>query len=186
MNNGHSFPLSKHLFLIGYRGSGKTSVARELANHYGCDQVDTDRLVEQRAEMSIREIFADAGEKRFRDLETEVLFELAERPPMIVSLGGGIILRSENRDFLKQYGKCVWLKADPAILHDRIQADESTRDQRPALSQLSGYDEIVHLLAQREPLYSALADNIVQTENLSPDKVANRIIVWIDSFCKGS
>jgi shikimate kinase len=186
MNQGQPFPLNKHLFLIGYRGSGKTSVARELARIYGCDQVDTDQLVEQKAGMRIREIFEVAGEERFRELETEVLFDLANRTPMIVSLGGGIVLRQENRRFLREHGFSVWLQATPAILHERIQADESTRNQRPALSQLSGYDEIVHLLAKREPLYSELADNIVQTENLSPDKVAKRIIEWIDSFCKGS
>src|SRR5262245_13627410 len=114
------------LALIGYRGSGKTAVARLLAARLAWTWVDTDVEVELRAGKSIAAIFADAGEPRFRDLEAQVIGEVAERDRLVLALGGGAVLRPETRDLLKRSAKTVWLTASPDTLWARIQADATT------------------------------------------------------------
>jgi shikimate kinase len=160
------------IFLIGYRGTGKTSVARELAALLGVKWVDADAVLEVRAGKTIRQIFADDGEPAFRDLESSVLRDLATFGG-VVATGGGVVLRPENREILKQ-GLVVWLTAPAEVIWRRMQADVSTADRRPNLAQ-GGLDEVKSLLAIREPLYRECASAIVDSTNDGVLAIAERI-----------
>jgi len=164
------------LFLIGYRGTGKTATARLLAEKMGWRWLDADALLEERDGRSIRDIFAAEGEKFFRDRESAILQELAGLDQYVVATGGGIILRSENRERLKQ-GTVVWLQATSDVLWQRLQADAATAQRRPNLAQ-GGLAEIEELLHVRTPLYEACQDFTVDTSRLAADEVAQRICDW--------
>src|SRR5262245_7017378 len=112
-----------NVFLIGYRGTGKTTIAPLLAQSLGWQPMDTDQLVMAKAAKSIAEIFRTAGEERFRDLESEILAELARGSNQVVSTGGGIILREPNRQLLRQHGWVVWLQSSPEVILRRLQED---------------------------------------------------------------
>lgn len=167
-----------NLYLIGYRGSGKTTVARLASTLLAQPWVDADEELERQAGKTIREIFAESGEEHFRELESQVLADLAQGPHRIVALGGGIILRETNRQLLKRSGKVVWLRARPETLLARIQADPTTADRRPQLTSTGGLEEIKRLLAERTPLYATCADYVVDVDELTPEEVAERIAHW--------
>jgi shikimate kinase len=161
--------------LIGYRGSGKSSVAKALATKLGWSWQDADVVLEERAGRSIREIFALQGEQAFRDLESELLAQLLSHTNVVVALGGGVVLRPENRRLL-QTSTVIWLQATPEDLHARIAADPSTNQRRPNLTSAGGLDEIRKLLDERTPLYRECADFIVDSPGKSPDQIATEIV----------
>ena len=165
-----------NLFLIGYRGSGKTTVAEALARRLSWPWLDADAELERRAGKSIKEIFAEGGETAFRDLESAVLADLAALDSHVIALGGGVILREQNRTLLRQRGKVVWLTAAPDTLLARINADPTTSARRPDLTARGGLEEIRSLLAQRTPLYAASADLTVPADLLSPHEIASEIV----------
>ena len=164
------------IVLIGYRGTGKTTVGQVLADLLGWPLIDTDVLVEQRAGGSIREIFARVGEDGFRDLEAAVIADLRPRDAVVISAGGGAILREANRLALRHNSLVAWLTAPAETLHQRIAADATTAARRPDLTTLTGLSEIRHLLEVREPLYRATADMTVDTGTASPDETAQLIL----------
>ncbi len=171
-----------HLYLIGYRGSGKSTIARLLAEALSRQAVDTDELIESSAGTSIRHIFETQGEAGFRDLEQSVIAEVAQTyPPSVVALGGGAILREANRVCLAGSGRCVWLQASPEHLFHRIQADATTAERRPNLSDRGGFEEVAALLREREPLYRQLAQKKVSTESKTPDEIVAEILDWVAS-----
>lgn len=165
-----------NLKLIGYRGTGKTTVARQLALALGWDWVDADVEVELRAGRSITAIFADSGEAAFRDLESQVLADLVTRDRTVLALGGGVVLRPENRARLVEGGPVVWLRADPETILARIEADATTAGRRPQLTSRGGLDEVRQLLAQREPWYRQCASLEVDTRGKSPAEIAAEIV----------
>jgi shikimate kinase len=163
--------------LIGYRGCGKSTVARLVAEQLGWPWLDADDLVESRAGKSIKQIFADAGEKAFRDLESAVVAELARGDEHVVALGGGAVLREHNRlALLAAGGFVVWLKASPETLFARIEADPATAERRPNLTAQGGVAEIRSLLDERTPLYRLCSGLVVDAERHSPSEIARQII----------
>lgn len=171
-----------HLYLMGYRGSGKSTVGRQLAQHLGWPIIDTDEFIEQTAGCSIRQIFEVEGEVGFRDREQAAVTEVAHRTPAcVVSLGGGAILRPANQAIITSTGKRVWLQASPELLYGRISGDHTTAERRPQLTQHAGYAEVVEILAAREPIYRRLAQLIVDTEQRTPDEVVLEIADWLKS-----
>ncbi|WP_254512113.1 shikimate kinase [Anatilimnocola floriformis] len=170
-----------NLYLIGYRGCGKTTVARLLDELLRWTAIDADEHLEQAAGKTIREIFAAEGEAGFRDRESDTVRELSQRTDLIVSWGGGVILREANRAALRAAGKIVWLKARPETLLQRIEQDPTTGERRPNLTAAGGIDEVRHLLTIREPLYTATADTIVEVDDISPPKIAAVIADWFQS-----
>lgn len=176
-------PTPHHWYLIGYRGCGKSTVGRGLAQRLALTAVDTDDLIEAASGLSIREIFAAEGESGFRDREAAVIAEVAARKvPMVVALGGGAILRPANRDLLSTSGQCIWLQASAEQLYFRICGDATSTERRPQLSDRGGFEEVAELLAAREPLYRELAGKIVQTEGKTPDEVVAEIVDWVSSL----
>ena len=188
-----------NLVLIGYRATGKTTLARCLAQRLGWDWIDADVEIERRAGKSISRIFAEQGEPAFRDLEAEVIAELcgpgawgdglrgimgqgtqvADRP-LVVAAGGGAPLRAENRRAMRQSGQVVWLTATPDTILARMTGDATTADRRPGLTNQSPREEIVQLLSRREPIYRELAHLIVDTEGKSPEQLADEILVGLE------
>ncbi len=170
-------PSPRHpvIFLIGYRGTGKTTVARLLAERLGWSWVDADEVLEARYGQSIRQIFAEEAERGFRDKEAAVLGELCRQQRCIIATGGGVILRAENRDLLRRTGFVVWLTADAPTIWERLQQDATTGERRPALS-VGGLAEIEELLRVREPLYRAAAHCTIDTLGQSPEEVAGAIL----------
>ena len=170
------------LVLIDPRGSGKTTVGRLVAAHLGWPFLDADDEIEARAGCTIAAIFAGEGEAGFREREAAVVHELAGRDRHVIATGGGIVLREDNRHLLRSSGHCVWLTGDPATLYQRLQGDPTTRDRRPALTDLPGPAEVERLLREREPLYRAVAHSVVDTGGRSPAEVVSAILsAWPSS-----
>lgn len=165
-----------NILLIGYRGTGKTTVGRLLSERLNWAFVDSDVDVEAAAGKSIAEIFVEDGERAFRDLEQQVVAELVERDSHVISLGGGAVLREANRTAIRRAGQVVWLTASPAAIHARLTADESTAQRRPNLTPHGGLVEIEQLLTEREPLYRECATCEVSTEGRSPAGIVDCII----------
>ncbi len=167
-----------HLYLIGYRGSGKTSVGRALAQRLQRPWFDSDFQIEVQAGQPVSWLFTNRGEEFFRLLESEVLSELATQPPSVISLGGGAVLRAANRNLLKNTGRCVWLRATAERLAARISADEASGKNRPSLTGAGAVPEIAQVLAAREPIYEAVSDWSIETEDQTPDQLAQQIADW--------
>ena len=166
---------TERIFLIGPRGSGKTTAARLVAAALGWKWADADAELEQRAGCTIRDIFAREGERGFRQREADVLGSLCRQRNLVVATGGGVVLRQDNRENLKA-GRVVWLTADAAILWQRINADSSTAQRRPALTAAVGLGEVELVLQTREPLYRVCADIAVDTTDLTPEQTAQMIL----------
>jgi shikimate kinase len=167
-----------HLYLCGYRGTGKTSVAAVLSQRLQMSWVDMDVEIEAHAGKTIREIFAEGGEPRFRDLESEVLEKWSTAKPHIIALGGGAILRPANRATIARTGRCVWLTATPETILSRTQSDTTSGQRRPALTDRDPLDEIRTLLAARESSYRAAANAQFSTDSLDLDQIAVQIVRW--------
>ncbi len=171
--------LNRHLVLIGYRGTGKSTVARVLSATLGNPSIDADQELTRQAGRSISEIFAADGEAAFRRLESETLDQVLGRDPSIIATGGGVVLAPANRIRLSGAGTIVWLRATPEAIFGRLHGDATTAGMRPALTARGGLAEIVELLEVRSPLYGELADIIVDTDDKSPESVAKEIVAQL-------
>lgn len=169
---------SKHLYLIGLRGTGKTTVAELLSKRLNLPWIDTDRQIEAASGASIRELFMTRGEAYFRGLETEAIHLVPDSPPQVVSLGGGAILSPSNRDWIRATGHAVWLRASIDTMAERILEDEKSASSRPALTGRSVRDEIAQLSEQRRCLYEQMASSTVDTDGRTPEEVCEEIVSW--------
>ncbi|MYC26641.1 MAG: shikimate kinase [Nitrospira sp. SB0662_bin_26] len=162
-----------NLALIGYRGTGKSTVAELLATQLGWKAISTDALIVEKAQRSIPDIVASDGWEHFRNLETEVCLALKDRDRLVIDTGGGLILRPENMEALKTNSLIFWLTATVSTITRRI-ADDT---QRPALTAGKTFvEEIRDVLTERTPKYQAAADHTLSTDDLSPEEIAARIL----------
>jgi shikimate kinase len=173
------------IYLTGYRGSGKTSVAQALSSLIQRPVVDLDAVIVSTAGKTVAEIFCDSGEQAFRDLETQCLIAASDQPLAIISLGGGAVLREQNRVLISQTGVCVWLDADPDEIVKRLANDDATSSQRPGLTELPMADEVTKLMSERRPIYQAVSDVRIDTSGRTIDQVAGQIANWLTLPNKG-
>lgn len=181
MNQSETPP--KNIVLIGFMGCGKSTVGRELHHRLGYPLVDMDGVIEQRAGKPIRDIFADEGEPAFRDMESALLAELLapEEPRRIISTGGGVVAREENRALLRKLGFVVWLHAPIEVILERTARN---RD-RPLLQGPEAAERARVLLAEREPWYAEAAHLQVDTDDLDFAEISTGILESARYFFTG-
>ena len=161
----------KNLFLIGYMGTGKSTVAAYLANHYGMDIIEMDQKIEEKEGASIPNIFSTKGESYFRDVETNLLIEIQSQENKVVSCGGGVVLREQNVAEMKKSGQIVLLTAKPETILKRVKDDDS----RPLLYGNKNVEFISAMLEKRRPKYEAAADIIIETDEKSAEEICREI-----------
>jgi shikimate kinase len=167
-------PHRENIVLIGFMGCGKSTVGRELHQRLGYPLSDMDQIIEERAGMAISEIFETRGEPAFRDMESALLAELAEDSGSgrIISTGGGVVGRAENREIIRHLGYVVWLDAPPKVILDRTRRNRA----RPLLQTENPEDRIRELLEERRPLYQEVADLRLDTSGLDSGELATGIL----------
>lgn len=164
--------MKNNIILIGFMGSGKTSVGIRLSYHLKRTMIDTDKWIEQRQKMSISDLFATKGEAVFRIMETDCLKELIHTANhQIISVGGGLPMREENHALLKKLGKVFYLKITPEAVYERLKSDTT----RPLLQVENPREKIKALLAERAPVYEACADAIVEVSNKTFEQIIKEI-----------
>lgn len=161
----------KNIILTGFMGSGKTSVGLELSTRLDMQLIDMDTEITVQTGMSITEIFDKLGEERFRDIETAQCLNLSKLNNIIISTGGGVVLRKENMDYFRNNGVIISLYATPNTIYNRLETDSS----RPLLKGGNLIKVIEELLILRAPFYRN-ADLTIDTENKSPSEIALEII----------
>jgi shikimate kinase len=161
----------KKIALVGPMGAGKSTIGRLLANYLQLSFSDSDHVVEEKSGADIPWIFDVEGEEGFRDRETAALESLLNEGPLVLATGGGIILRAKNRQLLQQADAVVYLKADTERLVQRTMKDKN----RPLLQVDDPRQKILELLAERDPLYCAVATHTVTTDSRSPKVIAQQI-----------
>lgn len=159
-------------YIIGPRGSGKTTIGKKLAEKTGYQFIDTDKLILERAGMSIADIVQQQGWNYFRQLESQILASI-EPQDAIISTGGGIILASENQQVMRENGTVIYLRSTPETLVKRLAA-EPQADQRPSLTGKSLLEEIEEVMTQRDPIYLSTAHHVIDA-NQSIDAIINQI-----------
>ncbi len=160
------------IYLIGFMGVGKTTISQELANITGAVEYDTDALIVDREGKSIPRIFEEKGQDYFRSLETEILRQVSQGEDAIVSCGGGIILKQENINIMKESGSVVWLDASPATILEHVKDDNN----RPLLKGKKNIEDIGKMMAERQPKYENAADFHISTDGLTKREIAEKII----------
>ena len=162
--------LLKNLILIGFMGSGKTSVGLKLSYRLQTPVEDTDKLIEQREGRTISEIFAREGEEYFREAETALLKEIKERTyARIISVGGGTPVRPQNRELLKQCGTVVYLRVRPETVYERLKNDTT----KPLLQCEDPLNKIKTLLEARKDAYEECADIVIDVDECNTDQIIN-------------
>jgi shikimate kinase len=164
------------IVLIGYRATGKTTLARLLAERLDWQWLDADVEIERRAGKTIARIFAEDGEPAFRDLEAAVIADLCRRERLVLAAGGGAPLRAETRAAMRAAGRVVWLTATADTIHQRMFSDATTAARRPSLTGKDPREEILHLLAVRTPIYREAAHCAIDTEGRTPEQIADEAL----------
>ena len=165
-----------NIFLIGYRGSGKTSVGSSLSDIIGWPFIDTDFKLVKELEMNILEIVDKKGWDFFREKESALLKKVCNHDKQVVATGGGIVLNKENIVNMKKNGTIIWLKATFETVKRRILIDSKTKDFRPSLTPKKLDEEIKETLLLRKPYYEKAMDFSIDTDNLDIDDVCKAVI----------
>lgn len=166
----------KNIVLVGFMGTGKTTIAIALARRLGMRYVSTDDLIEKREKRTINEIFRDSGEDYFRDVESAVIRDLSCQEGLVIDTGGGAVIREDNIAYMKSGGIVVCLAADEAAIMERTKKYK----HRPLLNCDDPKRRIRELLAKRAPFY-AKADHMVDTGELTARQVVERIAAIAES-----
>lgn len=165
--------MMNNIVLIGFMGSGKTTIGKALEKKIGISFVDTDKLIENYEKCRISEIFNNKGEKYFRRIETEILKKLSRADGInIISTGGGIITNSENILLLRQLGTVVYLRIKAETVVKRLDGDVT----RPLLAGEDKFAKIEILMNDRREAYEKTADVIIDVDDISVEEVVSRIV----------
>ena len=173
--------LKQHLFLIGFMGSGKSTVASTLSAALGIPALDSDACLEQELGCSIADFFSREGEQAFRDRETEFLRKLRGQSPCLISCGGGMALRRENRALMRELGSVIYLTATPDTIFARLSADTT----RPLLAGKKSLTDIATLMAARRAAYEDAASIQIATDALSPTEIVSELIPLLRPLLSG-
>lgn len=168
-----------NIILIGFRGTGKTTIGRILAQRLRREFVDADEYLERKTGKLIKDIFAEGGEVLFRDIEMQVIAELCLLDDRVIATGGGAVLREENIRRLRKNGILIYLNADADTVYKRIREDKLAAQRRPNLTDRGRYQEVEYLLEYRRPLYDKAADFVLDTAVISPNDAAGKIITFL-------
>ncbi len=168
-----------HIILIGYRGTGKSTVGKKLAEKLQMPFYDMDELVETRTGRSIKEMVAENGWAYFREREGEIVREITTFQKSIIATGGGAVMDEGNVSILKKHGLLIWLRADVKTIVGRIQGDLNSIVRRPSFSQDGIIRETEDVLKIRMPVYERLADFSIDTANKNIDEIVNGICQFL-------
>ncbi len=157
-------------------GSGKSTVGRLLSRRLGLPFFDSDHVIEERLGCTIRDFFAREGEDAFRDVEQQVIAELAVGPPCVLATGGGAVLREANREALRDHGQVIYLHSSPEEVYRRTRHDRS----RPLLQVQDPLGRLRELYALRDPLYRETAHFIIETGRPSVPTLVNMILMQLE------
>lgn len=164
--------MKDNIILIGFMGSGKTSVGIRLSYQLKRTMIDTDKWIEQKQKQTVSEIFAQSGEEAFRRMETDCLRELIRTADkQIISVGGGLPMKEENHAYLKELGTVFYLRITPEAVYERLKTDTT----RPLLQVENPEERIRILLKQRAPVYEACADVVLDVSDRSFDEILDQI-----------
>lgn len=164
--------ISRSIFLIGFMGAGKSTIARALQRELGFPLIEMDERIVKEQGMSINDIFAQYGEDHFRDIESQLIVDIGKEEPSIVSCGGGVVVRPQNTQNMKKIGRIVFLKATPETIYERVK--NST--DRPILNGHMNVEYIAELMEKRRALYEAAADITIQTDGKTRELICEEII----------
>lgn len=165
-----------NLVLIGFRGTGKTTVGKILAQRTGLNFIDTDELIEKKMGISIQEIVFRSGWPVFRALESKVIKEVACGDQQVIAAGGGAVLDEQNVQALKNNGFIIWLKASLQVISSRLTKDPGTLTKRPSLTGKGTLEEIEEAFKSREKIYARIAGLEIDTTDLNAEMVAEKIL----------
>lgn len=171
----------ENIVLLGFMGTGKSAVGKYLAAKMHRLLIELDKEIESKAGMSIPAIFNRYGETHFRDLETAVIQEWSPKSNLVISTGGGAVLRPENQDYLRKNGLLICLTATPEAILERIQGDQN----RPLLQVADKLQKIKALLADRSDIYRAVADYELDCTKLDVDQTAEHIMGYMRGWQNG-
>lgn len=164
--------MKENIFLIGFMGAGKSTVARAMKKHYGMRLIEMDEQIEKQEKMSVPKIFEVHGEPYFRKLETDLLEGLSSQENTVVSCGGGVPMRACNVEAMRKSGKVIYLSTSPQQIYERVK----TSHNRPLLEGNMNVEYISDLLSQRLPKYLEAADAVVSTDGKSVEDICKEII----------
>ncbi len=170
--------MKHNIYLIGFMGTGKSTVSKSLAKLLGYEEIDTDAWIVERQNKSIAEIFEKQGEDAFRNMETSLLQDLQKEKHKIISCGGGMAMRTDNVALMQKNGAVVLLTAKPETILERVKKDQG----RPVLNGNMNIEYIQRLLAQRAPFYQAAGEVVVSTDHRTPEEIAQEIKKNLEFF----
>ena len=161
-----------NIVLIGFMGTGKSTVSELLKRRFAMEVVEMDQIIEERQEMSISDIFATYGEEYFRDLETNLLIEMQSKKNMVISCGGGVPMRERNVIEMKKNGRVVLLTAKPETILNRVKNNHD----RPLLEGNKNVDFIADLMEKRREKYQTAADIVIETDGKSGLEICEELV----------
>jgi len=163
--------MAENIFLIGFMGAGKSTIAKVLKEKLNVPLCEMDEMIAEQQKMAISDIFAQYGETHFRDLETQLVKDISEKDGVIVSCGGGAVLREKNVSFMKENGRIVLLSATPETIYERVRYSKD----RPILNGHMNVEYIRELMEKRRSRYESVADLAVATDGRSAETIADEI-----------
>lgn len=163
--------MQKNIFLIGFMGAGKSTIAASLKEMLGMNLVEMDARIVEEQGITINEIFEKYGESHFRDIESQLILTLGEEGNTIVSCGGGVVVRPENTEYMKKNGVIVFLSATPETIYERVKDN----DDRPILRGNMNVEYIAQLMEKRRALYEGAADIKIDTDGKNVTEICEEI-----------
>lgn len=167
--------MEKNIFLIGFMGAGKSSIAKVLVEKLSMKLIEMDARIVEEQGMTINDIFANYGESHFRDIESKLILDIGDEGNSVVSCGGGVVVRNENTEYMKKNGIVIYLSATPETIYDRVKDGTD----RPILNGHMNVEYIAELMEKRRLLYENAADCTVKTDGKTVEQIVEEIVDFV-------